>query len=90
MVNEAPSFEGKTPHQMTWPEYIDLPGSVQALFDIHEFPTYIVLDRNGVIQMRQSGYDIEIGAQLEEAINKALKKPYSPEVQQGTATKGQN
>jgi|SRR5271156_3920385 len=76
--------------KMTWPEYIDLPGSVQALFDIHEFPTYIVLDRNGVIQMRQSGYDIEIGAQLEEAINKALKKPYSPEVQQGTATKGQN
>jgi peroxiredoxin len=76
--------------KMTWPEYIDLPGSVQALFDIHEFPTYIVLDRNGVIQMRQSGYDIETGGQIEEAINKALKKPYNPEATQAAATKGQN
>jgi peroxiredoxin len=49
-------------NKMTWPEYIDLPGSLQALFEIHEFPTYIVLDRNGVIQMRQSGWDTEIGS----------------------------
>lgn len=77
-------------NRMTWPEYIDLPGSLQALFEIHEFPTYIVLDRNGVIQMRQSGWDIEIGSQIEEAINKALKKPYNPEAPRGTATKGQN
>jgi thiol-disulfide isomerase/thioredoxin/Tfp pilus assembly protein PilF len=76
--------------KMIWPEYIDLPGSVQALFDIHEFPTYIILDRNGVIQMRQSGYGSETGGQLEEAINKALKKPYNPETTQATATKGQN
>lgn len=59
--------------KMTWPEYIDLPGAVLALFDIHEFPTYVVLDRNGVIQMRQSGYGIETGEAIEEAINKALK-----------------
>ncbi len=77
-------------NRMTWPAYIDLPGSLQALFEIHEFPTYIVLDRNGVIQMRQSGWDIEIGSQIEEAINKALKKPYNPGAPQGTATKGQN
>ena len=76
-------------NKMTWPEYIDLPGSLQALFEIHEFPTYIVLDRNGVIQMRQSGWDIEIGGQIEDAINKALKKPYNPEATQATATKGQ-
>lgn len=77
-------------NKMTWPEYIDLPGSVEALFDIHEFPTYIVLDRNGVIQMRQSGWDIEIAGQLEEAINKALKKPYNAENTPATATKVQN
>lgn len=76
--------------KMTWPEYIDLPGSVLGLFEIHEFPTYIVLDRNGVIQMRQSGYDIETGGQIEEAINKALKKPYNAETSQVPATKGQN
>ena len=74
-------------NKMTWPEYIDLPGSVEALFEVHEFPTYIVIDRSGVIQMRQSGLDNETGAQIEDAINKALKKPYNAE---STATTSQN
>lgn len=76
--------------KMSWSEYIDLSGSVQALFEVHEFPTYIVLDRGGVIQMRQSGLGPETGEELQEAINKALKKPYNPETTQGIATKGQN
>jgi hypothetical protein len=76
--------------KMSWSEYIDLSGSVQALFEVHEFPTYIVLDRGGVIQMRQSGLGPETGEELQEAINKALKKPYNPATTQGIATKGQN
>ncbi|HXO06031.1 MAG TPA: redoxin family protein [Candidatus Sulfotelmatobacter sp.] len=76
--------------KMAWPEYIDLSGSVESLFEVHEFPTYVVIDRNGVIQMRQSGLDNGTGLQLEDAINKALKKPYNPEAARATAAKGQN
>ncbi len=76
--------------KMNWSEYIDLSGSVEALFEVHEFPTYIVIDRNGIIQMRQSGLDNATGLELEDAINKALKKPYNAETPKAIATTGQN
>jgi cytochrome c biogenesis protein CcmG, thiol:disulfide interchange protein DsbE len=43
-------------NHMDWPQYIDLPGEVLRNFNINSYPTYIVLDRDGVIRFRQSGY----------------------------------
>jgi thiol-disulfide isomerase/thioredoxin len=63
---------------MDWAEYIDLPGNVLQAFKVESFPTYIVLDKDGVIRFRQSGLDQSTGADLEDAINKALKRESDP------------
>lgn len=61
-------------NHMVWPEYLDSDNRVQSAFQIDSFPTYIVLDRNGVIQFRQSGFDEqESPAELYGALDKALK-----------------
>lgn len=66
--------------QMTWLEYIDLSSTVQEAFKIESFPTYIVLDKDGVIRFRQSGFGEDTGANLEEALNKALKRESDPKL----------
>lgn len=61
-------------NRMVWPEYLDLDGHVQQAFAVDSYPTYIVLDRNGVIRFRQSGFDEQSsGGELSEALDKALK-----------------
>jgi thiol-disulfide isomerase/thioredoxin len=65
-------------NRMSWPEYLDISGSVQYAFDVDSFPTYIVVDKEGVVRYRQSGFGPTVGGELEDTINKALKKPYTP------------
>jgi thiol-disulfide isomerase/thioredoxin/Tfp pilus assembly protein PilF len=62
-------------HHMDWSEYLDVSAQVQQLFNVHSFPTYIVLDGSGIIRFRQSGMGTLTQEELEDAINKALKRP---------------
>lgn len=62
-------------HHMDWPDHFDGAGSVAELFNVHAFPTYIVLDRDGFIRFRQSGFGEMTSGELAEAIDKALKRP---------------
>ena len=66
--------------QMTWSEYIDLQGTVLQAFKVDSFPTYIVLDKDGVIRFRQSGFGQETPLDIEEAISKALKRESDPKL----------
>jgi thiol-disulfide isomerase/thioredoxin len=63
-------------HHMDWPDYLDSSGEVQSQFEIDGFPTFVVLDRDGIIQFRFTGLDSMTGLEIEEAISKSLKKPY--------------
>ena len=65
---------------MVWPEYIDSSEDVLKAFKIESFPTYVVLDKDGVVRYRQSGFGQTTGAELEEAINKALKRESDPKL----------
>jgi hypothetical protein len=65
---------------MDWAEYIDLSGNVQESFKIESFPTYIVLDKDGVIRFRQSGFGQTTAMELDEAIGKAIKRPSDPKL----------
>ena len=64
--------------KMNWTEYIDLSGEVLEAFKIESFPTYIVLDKDGVMRFRQSGFGEGTAAELSDAINKALKRWSDP------------
>jgi thiol-disulfide isomerase/thioredoxin len=63
-------------NRMTWTEYFDGSEDVRQAFDIDSFPTYIVVDKEGVVRYRQSGFGPTVAAELEDTINKALKKPF--------------
>jgi thiol-disulfide isomerase/thioredoxin len=65
-------------HRMDWSECLDLSGEVQHLFDVNAFPTYVVLDGNGIIRFRQSGMGTLTEGEIEDAINKALKRSLQP------------
>jgi thiol-disulfide isomerase/thioredoxin len=73
---------------MDWTEYIDLNGEVLEAFSVESFPTYVVLDKDGVIRFRQSGLGPETQGDLEDAINKALKRPSDPALAAAAASAG--
>jgi len=70
---------------MDWTEYLDSSGTLQEAFKIDSLPTYIVLDKDGVIRFRQSGLSPATQGDLEEAINKALKRSSDPALAKAAA-----
>jgi hypothetical protein len=65
-------------NHMTWTEYLDLPETMTGAFNVDSFPTYIVVDKEGVVRYRESGFGPAVEGELEDSINKALKKPFPP------------
>ena len=66
--------------RMEWPQYIDLPGEVLHAFKVDSFPTFVVLDKDGVVRFRQSGEGPETEIELEDTINKYLKRESDPKL----------
>lgn len=65
---------------MDWPDYLDASDEVLRAFKIESFPTFIVLDKDGVIRFRQSGVGDSTAGELSDAINKALKRESDPKL----------
>jgi len=42
--------------KMTWPQYLDSSHQIASLYDVHEFPTYILIDHEGILRDRKIGY----------------------------------
>ncbi len=59
--------------EMVWPQFLDRERAVQRAFRVNKFPTYIVLDHEGVIRYRTSGVSFEKEAELANAIDKQIK-----------------
>lgn len=66
--------------RMDWPQYLDLQGGVLHSFKVDSFPTFVVLDKDGVIRLRQSGEGPTTEGDLEDAINKYLKRESDPKL----------
>jgi peroxiredoxin len=60
-------------NEMIWPQFRDRDGVVQRAFEIRGFPTYILLDHEGIVRYRAIGASSERLAALEDAIKKHLK-----------------
>jgi len=60
-------------NKMEWPQYLDRDAKVQRSFQVRAFPTYILLDHEGIIQMNSVGLTWSRAAGIEEAIRKAVK-----------------
>ena len=62
-----------TKEKMIWPQYWDRDRRVVRAFNVRAYPTYIVIDHEGVIRFRSSGTSWERSAYLSDAIKKHVK-----------------
>jgi peroxiredoxin len=62
-----------TSEKMVWPQYLDRDRQVQRIFSVRAFPTYIVIDHEGIMRFRSSGTSWERSAYLNDAIKKYVK-----------------
>lgn len=63
---------------MVWPQIHDRSGSVSRdAFKVRSYPTYILVDHEGKVIFRRSGWspgiDVEVVAQVKRALKKARK-----------------
>jgi peroxiredoxin len=60
-------------NQMVWPQYRDKDHRLLRAFGVSEFPTYILLDHEGIVRYSSSGVSWKTAANLSDAINKQVK-----------------
>jgi thiol-disulfide isomerase/thioredoxin len=59
--------------KMDWPQYLDQNRQVIGTFQINAFPTYIVIDTEGIVRIRRPGWGPGTINDLENAIKKSIK-----------------
>ncbi|HXI11248.1 MAG TPA: redoxin domain-containing protein [Thermoanaerobaculia bacterium] len=60
-------------NKMVWPQYRDRDRQIQRAFGVSAFPTYVVIDQEGIIRFRTSGTSWERSAHLSEEIKRQVK-----------------
>jgi peroxiredoxin len=60
-------------NKMVWPQYRDKDAKIQRAFGVRAFPTYVVIDHEGIVQFRSVGLSWQRSANLEDAIRKHIK-----------------
>ncbi len=60
-------------NSMDWPQYLDTSHRLLRLFNITMYPTYVILDGEGIVRARRSGYSGDTHRWLEHEIGKTLK-----------------
>jgi len=60
-------------NKMIWPQYRDKDRRIQRAFGIHAFPTYILIDHEGIVRFSSIGAGWTRAANLSEAVNKQIK-----------------
>jgi TonB family protein len=62
-----------TKNQMEWPEYWDRDRKFQQTWEVRAWPTYIVIDDEGIVRLRTTGNNPTERAKLEDTIKRQLK-----------------
>ena len=68
-------------NKMAWPQHLDATRQAQRAFSINSYPTYIIVDAEGVVRERVTGWnDRETKGRLDSMIKKLLKEgpPIAP------------
>ena len=60
-------------NRMVWPQYRDQSRKILNAFNIRAYPTYIVIDHEGIVRYQSSGFGWGRAANLEDAIKKHMK-----------------
>lgn len=61
-------------NKLEWPQFFDQTRKVATPFKVSAFPTYIIIDGDGIVRARKSGWGPDTDGWLESEIKQALKK----------------
>ena len=60
-------------NKMIWPQYRDKDRRIQRTFGVRAFPTYVLIDHQGIVRFQSVGLSWTRAASLDEAIRKQVK-----------------
>lgn len=60
--------------KMIWPQFLDRRHEIQRKFGVRAFPTYIVIDHEGIMRFKSIGTSWERSVDLNDAIRKYVKQ----------------
>ncbi len=60
-------------NKMIWPQYRDKDRRIQRSFGVRAFPTYVLIDHEGIVRFQSVGVGWSRAASLDEAIRKQVK-----------------
>jgi peroxiredoxin len=60
-------------NRMVWPQYRDKDHKILRAFNIRAYPTYIIIDHEGIVRYQSTGFGWGRAANLEDAIKKYVK-----------------
>jgi thiol-disulfide isomerase/thioredoxin len=60
-------------NKMVWPQYRDKDRRILRAFDIRSFPTYVIIDHEGIVRHRSVGMSWSRAASLDNEIRKQIK-----------------
>ena len=60
-------------NQMEWPEHLDRDRTFQRSYDVRVWPTYVVIDDEGIVRFRATGTSPATSSRLEDEIRRHLK-----------------
>ena len=60
-------------NKMVWPQYRDKDRRIQRAFGIRAFPTYVLIDHEGIVRLQSVGFSWMRSANLDDAIKKQVK-----------------
>jgi thiol-disulfide isomerase/thioredoxin len=61
-------------NHLEWPQFLDNGDRIIRQFNVHAYPTFILLDGDGIVRARVSGYGSDTDRWIESEIRKSLKK----------------
>jgi TonB family protein len=60
-------------NRMDWAQYWDRDRKIQQRYEVRSWPTFVVIDDEGIARFRAGGYQPTVGARLEDEIRRELK-----------------
>ena len=71
--DEAAWREFTDKNKMVWPQYRDKDHKILSAFKIRAFPTYIIIDHEGIVRYQSVGFSWARSGNLDDAIKKYVK-----------------
>jgi thiol-disulfide isomerase/thioredoxin len=58
---------------MPWPQFVDLERTVHRAYGVTVFPTYVIVDHEGIIRGRRTSYSTEVTIWLNNEVKRAIE-----------------